>query len=613
VKRFFLDVPAGATWMDVSVRDARCQIEDKDASPRLVVLHCLQLLPHTPYRNNEKERMLNLLPGQISVTSVPVHGGVLCELAIARYWSAIGSTMLEVDVDFRGVSPVKRQLQMFAGGGGVSVRVESALKDEIVSPSANLSKWLTPLRPKTAGDICALGERDVWPTGKKKIYQLLLTYEFDQSEAGGFFPRIPSLQEYLYESAYESQLVMIYDSNKKLIGVTDAFRQDEVKAPKGKVTLRLQVRHDQPDMLSKLKDQVIWIERKMSKEISLSTHASHEAMVTRAKTFTKCTLRKGTSLMAFIGEPTSDKLPKGAKCGDVLIGNVHYESSDGNLPGSGKRPGGYSIRYVLGPPSEAKEDIKTKDPEAPDERSEFEKLDDSILKFKVDYLKKLSEDDKEDNKFLKIFDELVKNHPDHIPLLMVHLNHQDQERWRSKRLNLIVDACDDIISKINQSDLVSYYGLTGYFDKEDGKACKERKAMDEKKDALIESLARKARAVADLEKESNDMEVKGIGSSDFDRTLAELKKWVNIDSNSKYTVLSLEMERRMGRPGLVLKLINKLLEKDGEDTKGGICPMSKAELLDRRAAVLESLGYVHLSENDKLWRVLSSPKNFAPF
>jgi tripeptidyl-peptidase-2 len=612
VKRFFLDVPTGATWMDVSIRDARCQAVDKDASPRLVVLHCLQLLPHSPYSENEKERMLNLLPGQMSVTSVPVHGGVVCELAIARYWSAVGLTTVEVDVDFRGVSPIKNQLQMFSGGGGVSVRVESLLKDESVSPSASLTKWLTPIRPKTTGLISALGERDVWPTGNKKIYQLLLTYEFDQSEAGSFRPRVPSLQEYLYESAYESQLVMIFDPNKKLIGIADAFRQEEVKTPKGKITLRLQVRHDQPDMLSKLKDQVIWIERKISKEISLSTYASKEAMMTESKAFVKRSLQKGTSLVAFFAEPAADKLPKGSKSGDVLVGTVNYESSDGNLPGSGKRPGGYSIRYVIGPSANGKDDGKGKDPEVPDERNEADKLEEAMLKMKVDHLQKLSTDDKDDTRFEALYDTIVKTQPNHIPLLMVLLNHQDQDRWRSKRLKRIVEVCDDILSKICQSELVNYYGITGYFDKEDGKACKERKEMDQKKDAIIEALARKARAIADMEKENGDSEVESLGTT-FDQSLTELRKWVDMTSNNKYAVLSLEKERRMGRPGLVLKLISKPLEKDGEDTKGGICPLSKTDLLNRRAEVLESLGYSHLAENDKMWRLLSSPKEFAPF
>ena len=384
-----------------------------------------------------------------------------------------------------------------------------------------------------------------------------------------------------------------------------------MKAPKGKVTLRVQIRHDQPDMLSKLKDQVIWIERKISKEIAVSTYSSHEAMMKGSNTFTKRVLMQGNSLAAFLAEPPSDKLPKGCKAGDVLTGTVSYEAGDGNLPGSGKRPGGFPIRYVVGP-AETKDDGKGKEPEVPDERSEAEKLEEAILKFKVDQLLKVSTDDKDDEKFQSLYDPIAEAHPAYIPLRMVGLKHQDQERWRSKRLKRIVEICDDILFQIDRTELVQYYGITGYYDKEDGKACKDRKLMDEKKESLIETLARKARAVADLEKENGDKEVEGLDAT-FQQSLVELKKWVDVESNNNYAVLTLEKERRNNCPGLVLKLLTKLLEKDGEDTKGGICPLSKAELLNRRAEIFETLGYSHLVQNDKMWRLLSSPKDFALF
>eukprot|EP00957_Ditylum_brightwellii_P072875 5538462-Ditylum_brightwellii.AAC.1 len=70
VKRNFLSVPQGATWMDVTVHDTRTE-QDKDASSRLTVLHTVQLLPHAAYKSNEHQRYLNLLPGQATVTSIP--------------------------------------------------------------------------------------------------------------------------------------------------------------------------------------------------------------------------------------------------------------------------------------------------------------------------------------------------------------------------------------------------------------------------------------------------------------------------------------------------------------------------------------------------------------
>ena len=56
-------------------------------------------------------------------------------------------------------------------------------------------------------------------------------------------PIVPNISDYLYESAYEGQLWMLFDANKKLISTGDAFPADwKVKSVgKGDYTLRLQV------------------------------------------------------------------------------------------------------------------------------------------------------------------------------------------------------------------------------------------------------------------------------------------------------------------------------------------------------------------------------------
>jgi len=52
---------------------------------------------------------------------------------------------------------------------------------------------------------------------------LELTYNFSKSKAGEIVPDFCLLSSLLYESAYESQLWMLYDSNKQLIDCGDAY------------------------------------------------------------------------------------------------------------------------------------------------------------------------------------------------------------------------------------------------------------------------------------------------------------------------------------------------------------------------------------------------------
>lgn len=65
------------------------------------------------------------------------------------------------------------------------------------------------------GTISALGARDVTPDGRQS-YSLVLEYSFKQADAGEVTPRLAALNGYLYDSAYEAQMYMILDSNKKV-------------------------------------------------------------------------------------------------------------------------------------------------------------------------------------------------------------------------------------------------------------------------------------------------------------------------------------------------------------------------------------------------------------
>jgi hypothetical protein len=129
--------------------------------------------------------------------------------------------------------------------------------------------------------------------------------------------------------------------------------------------------------------------------------------------------------------------------------------------------------------------------------------------------------------------------------------------------------------------------------------------MEKKRGYLVEALARKARAYSDMDTPE--------AAVSFDSTLKSLKKWADIDSDKKFAVLTIEQEKRAGRPGCALKLLDTLIKNKGEDTKGGICPLSHADLLKKRAQMFQELGYESMLEHDKTWRVIANPKAFALF
>jgi tripeptidyl-peptidase-2 len=596
IKRIFVVPPPGATWMDITLRDQR---EDPDVSSRLFVLHTVQLLPHSAWRDHEKHVSLALLPNQSNVTSIAVEDGVTCEICLARYWSTIGESTIDVLIEFRGVRPVPNCVNIRAGAHGSLLRLHNDLQDEVVNPNASLIKWLTPIRPKTESTASPLSIRDTLPSRERQIYELVLVYEFEQEEKGAFVARAYPLQDVLYESAFESQMMLFFDSDKMYLGASDAYPR-EITAPKGTVSLRIQIRHDDPVKLSALKEMVVWIERKLDKDISLSVFSTKEDLVKGSGSFKKTTIRTGSSLAMYIAEPPQTKLPSGCKVGDILSGIVTFGGESNSAAGSNKRPGGYAISYFVGPKSK-KPSNESDVPEPKDERTPEEKMAEAIRDLKIAHLGKAIKQDEDEEVFTRMFSSIQQEYPDHLPLHVAKLRYTDGDKRRAERLAEVVVDCDEIISRIVEDELALHFGRK--IDTDDPKAVKEREDMKEKKSFLIEALVRKSLAYA-------DMQTKDAGEK-FDATLQHLKLWADVESSDKYATLFLVREARASRYGSVLKTINKLLTKDAKDD--AIRPLSKSELFTRRSEAFEKLGFTLLKEYDRSNRVVAAPKSYMLF
>lgn len=608
-----------ATQAGTSIAESVIEYTSPDISPSLIVVHALQLFRGTPYRDNEKDSYVTLRPGSEHCLSWAVTDGWAMEFTVARSWSNIVDPNFEVTLHFRGVEPVPAQV-LITGGQRVSEKITVFSKlctfPIDISPSAKLDRWTTMIKPSSAGKVAPLGERDVLPDGTR-LYQLVLEYEIEHTEANDAVPRWPGLQGVLYESDFHAQFFMLYDAQKKLVASGDAW-PSFAKVAKGKYTLRLQVRHASVGVLEGLAEMPVQWERKIA-GISLNFFKTQsEALVGKDKMGTRALIKDGAVSM-YIREPSHEQLPKGAATGDVLSGSITYIKKNDNTLGQGNRPGGYPIRYVVNDTkplvSKTSGNCNNGAKVSPTNSSEeLSGLDGAVKDAKLKYLKSLC--GKSDPTFSEMTDKLMLEYPGNLTIYQTVLTYFVQLRSKhfdkvtlddSKDvyralaasasfttflplLDQVATAADGLLSLIDVGAIAQEFG-TNAPDKEDAVATAARKELENKKGMLVEALAAKAFVALDrlrLDEVSNSS-VPNHGSNEADPSTAvdsndppqptdgdvaatatisakdmflnayqQLARWDDISAD-KYWQLSVEKLKLNGKLGGAIKRVHDLI------------------------------------------------------
>jgi len=593
LKRHFFAVPPGATWAELKVRAGSLE-----AASRLVV-HALQLLPQRLSSSTEIRRYLTLQTESEEVIRFAVTGGSTLEVCLASFWSTLTPMPMQVTMSFRGVQPSDATVLLEAGAGVARVEATALLRETVIAPRADLRVRRSTLRPITA-DLRPLSDaRDLLPEGRQ-VHELVLTYPFTLDERTTVTPRFPSLNSRLYDGEFESQLTMIFDANRRLEAVDDAWEPGAVSLAKGDHRLRFHLRHDRVDWLELLRDLPLVLDQELPAALSVGIHATPDQALTQAGHLDPTRLSRGERAVFWLAPPAAGQLTRHAQPGDLLVGSLRYESGDG--------PPAYHLLCTVPPKPVERPDQPPK--AEPDERPAESSGEDRWRDYRLAELDRLSGADPLEA-FQKLCDELIQAYPDHLPIRVKRLHRLDDEH-RGVRLRSVVSAADEVIQRVDTNELARVLGLrTG--GSEDSLQAQTR----EQKDVLIDALYRKGRALAwmELPDEEADGVTRGVEEATaeppfepreiaeaFERNFAELERWIDPESD-QVALLNIRREWRQGRLGKALELLQRQLDRHPKDRR----------LWNKRVELLRELGWTSWSKSAERALLVQFPGDYPPF
>eukprot|EP00943_MAST-04B_sp_MAST-4B-sp1_P009305 g9305.t1 len=576
IERRFVAVPDGAQWVDIVFNGGTFYGSDVDsANSRIYMLHMQHVVKEFAHRDVSFKKSFRMVASERLGYTTKVYPGHTLEVCIAQYWSSLGDSSLNVDIQFRGVSPSEKTITFSNGENIVRVDLKSYLGQAAVCPTGKLSKWHESIRPTAKGVINAGSiDRDLMPAGRL-IYNLNLNYTFNQEKSGKVIIRAPPLNNLLYEAGFGSQLYTIYDSNNRLIGTGDAF-EETITCPKGKMTVKFLLRHDDRSKLEPYQNMILCIERDLEKNINLKFFKSQSGATTGEQSYGLQKLRKGAVSPVFVTLPSNFKVPKGAKPGDTLIGEIKYLDK-GNAKafvGEGTHPSGYIVKAVV-PKAVATEKNNVKKDDAGTEslqvklalwhlnemkggiggKEEKFEITCESAKAAIDLIDGEKDVNEKELSYATYLSYLLKHKAnDYVKnrfLMPQDFDHQAKCMSIIEKANSLINTID--LNKIKLAIAVK----VADDDKEGEKEFKHRTAM---KRLVVEALHLKAHALIS----------KGdVQNEDLKNTIAAFQRWAD-GSNEKYQMLSYRRALLNEHYGNAMKRLLSLM--GGDKDNGGPYP-----------------------------------------
>ncbi|AQK73342.1 Tripeptidyl-peptidase 2 [Zea mays] len=508
-----------------------------------------------------------------------------------------------VQIVLHGIS-IDQKVSTLDGESPLLIVARSLLASEKLVPVGTLNKIRIPYRPVECNLSSLPTDRDKLPSGKQ-IIALTLTYKFKLEDNAEIKPHVPLLNNRIYDNKFESQFYRISDSNKRIYSSGDVY-PSYVRLSKGEYTLQLYIRHENVQFLEKLKELVLFIERKLDKKdfVPLMFYSQPDGPIVGSGTFKSTVLVPGEPEAFYVGPPSSEKLPKNAPPGAVLVGSITYgtvSTFNKKDEQNHRAPVSYSISYTILP---SKVDDKEKGVLV-GTKSIPEQLDEEVRDTKIKFLssvKQLTEEDK--SAWSELVVSLKSEYPKYTPLLSKILQCVLQKGTDGDKISHekeVIAAADEVVGSIDKEELAKYLSLNS--DPEDEEAQKFKKKIEETRDQLADALYQKCLALAEIESLKSDESIEVSAKDIFEENYKELIKWVDVKS-AKYGTSTVLREKRCGRPGTALKILNDLIQNESEPKK---------KLYDLKIQLIEEMGWNHVSTYEKQWMQVRFPPCLPPF
>ncbi|KAE9464869.1 hypothetical protein C3L33_03223, partial [Rhododendron williamsianum] len=234
--------------------------------------------------------------------------------------------------------------------------------------------------------------------------------------------------------------------------------------------------------------------------------------------------------------------------------------------------------------------------------------------------------DEERSEWEKLSTSLKSEYPKYTPLLakiLEGLLSQNKVEDKIRHYEEIIDAADEVADSVDKDELAKYFSVKSDPEDEGGEQLKKK--METTRDQFAEALYQKGLAIAEIELLKGDKASSNLAPTEgenivdrtddqsvpdaktqpdlFEENFKELKKWVDI--KSKYGTLLVFREQRCGRLGTALKVLNDMIQEDGEPPK--------KKLHELKLSLLDQIGWDHLVAYERRWMHVRFPPSLPLF